>query len=92
MFLLVVLITVCADLRNTHLSILLDVYYSVLFTYPTVFIYVINVELRRDSVVGISDWLRAGRLRGWSSSPGRVKNFEFFMSSRPALGPTHLPI
>jgi hypothetical protein len=24
-----------------------------------------------------SDWLRAGRPRGWSSSPGRVKNFLF---------------
>jgi hypothetical protein len=36
-----------------------------------------------------SDWLRAGRLRGRSSSPGRVKNFLFSTSSRPALGPTH---
>jgi hypothetical protein len=35
-----------------------------------------------------SDWLRAGRLRGRSSSPGRVKNFLFSMSSRPALGST----
>jgi hypothetical protein len=29
-----------------------------------------------------SDWLRAGRLRGRSSCPGRVKNFLFSMSSR----------
>jgi hypothetical protein len=33
-----------------------------------------------------SDWLRAGRPRGWSSSPCRVKNFLFSTSSRPALG------
>jgi hypothetical protein len=39
-----------------------------------------------------SDWLQAGRLRGWSSSPGRVKNFHFSMSSRPALGFTQPPI
>jgi hypothetical protein len=39
-----------------------------------------------------SDWLRAGRLRGRSSSPGRVKNFLFSTSSRPALGSTQPPI
>jgi hypothetical protein len=31
------------------------------------------------------------RPRGGSSSSGRVKNFHFTMSSRPALGPTHPP-
>jgi hypothetical protein len=36
-----------------------------------------------------SDWLRAGRP---SSSPGRVKNFIFSTSSRPAQGSTQLPI
>jgi hypothetical protein len=41
----------------------------------------------RDSVVGISDWLRAGRPTGWSSSPERVKNFLFSTSSR---GPPNL--
>jgi hypothetical protein len=30
--------------------------------------------------------------RGWSSSPGRVKNFHFSISFRPALGPTQPPI
>jgi hypothetical protein len=35
-----------------------------------------------------SDWLRAGRPRAGSSSPGRVKKFLFSTSSRPALGPT----
>jgi hypothetical protein len=38
-----------------------------------------------------SDWPRAGRRRGRSSSPGRVKNF-LFTSSRPDLGPTLPPI
>jgi hypothetical protein len=39
-----------------------------------------------------SDWLRAGRPRGWSSSPGGINNFHFSMSSRPALGSTQPPI
>jgi hypothetical protein len=40
-----------------------------------------------------SDWLPAGRpRRGRSSSPGRVKNFLFSKSSRPALGSTQPPI
>jgi hypothetical protein len=39
-----------------------------------------------------SDWLRAGRPRGRSSSPGGVKNFHSYMSCRPALGPTKPPI
>jgi hypothetical protein len=37
-------------------------------------------------------WLRAGRLRCRSSSPGRVKNFLFSTSSRPVLGSTQSPI
>jgi hypothetical protein len=39
-----------------------------------------------------SDWLRAGRVRGRSSSLGSVKNFLFSTSSRPALGSTQPPI
>jgi hypothetical protein len=39
-----------------------------------------------------SDWLRAGRPRGRSSSPGRVKNFLFSTSSRPVLWPIQPPI
>jgi hypothetical protein len=39
-----------------------------------------------------SDWLRAGRTRGQSSSTSRVKNFLFFMSSRLTLGSTQPPI
>jgi hypothetical protein len=39
-----------------------------------------------------SDWLRAGRMRSRSSSPGRTKNFLFSKSSRPALGSTQPPI
>jgi hypothetical protein len=38
------------------------------------------------------DWLRAEWPRGWSSSPGRIKNYLFFTSSRPALGPTQPPM
>jgi hypothetical protein len=39
-----------------------------------------------------SDWLRAGRPKGRSSSPGRFKNFLFSTWSRPALGFTQPPI
>jgi hypothetical protein len=35
-----------------------------------------------------SDRLWAGQPRGWSSSPGKVKNFLFSKSSRLALGST----
>jgi hypothetical protein len=33
-----------------------------------------------------SKWVRAGRPRGWSSSPGSVKNFLFSTLPRLALG------
>jgi hypothetical protein len=39
-----------------------------------------------------SDWLRDGRPRGRSSSPGGGKNFHFSIMSRPALRPTQPPI
>jgi hypothetical protein len=39
-----------------------------------------------------SDWLRAGRPRGRRSNPGRVKNFYFSMSSKPAVGSTQPPM
>jgi hypothetical protein len=39
-----------------------------------------------------SDWLRTGRTMHRGSSPGRVKNFLFSTSSRPALRPTQPPI
>jgi hypothetical protein len=38
-----------------------------------------------------SDWLRAGPLRGLSSSLRKGKNFLFFTSSRPALGSIQSP-
>jgi hypothetical protein len=38
------------------------------------------------------DWLWAERLKGRSSSLGRVKNFRFSKSSRPALRSTQPPI
>jgi hypothetical protein len=44
-------------------------------------------EVSRDS-----DWLRAGRQRGRSLSPGRVKNFLFPTASRQAVGPAQPPI
>jgi hypothetical protein len=37
-----------------------------------------------------SDWLRAGRPRAWSSSPGKVKNFLFSTLFREVLGPPNL--
>jgi hypothetical protein len=43
-------------------------------------------------VQSVSDWLWAGGLRGWSSSPGKFKNFLFSMLARPALGFTQPPI
>jgi hypothetical protein len=39
-----------------------------------------------------SDWLRAGWLGGWSSSPSGGKIFHFSMLSRPPLGLTQHPI
>jgi hypothetical protein len=39
-----------------------------------------------------SDWLQSGRPKGRSSRTGGGKNFRSSMSSRPALGPTQLPI
>jgi hypothetical protein len=38
-----------------------------------------------------SGWLQTGRPRGRSSSPGRVKNFLFSTSFRPAREPTQPP-
>jgi hypothetical protein len=38
-----------------------------------------------------SDWLRVGRPRSCSSSPGRVKNVLFSTSSKPVMGPIQLP-
>jgi hypothetical protein len=42
--------------------------------------------------IGNSYWLRDGRQRGRSSTPDRVKDFHFFISSRPDLRPTQTPI
>jgi hypothetical protein len=39
-----------------------------------------------------SEWLLAGRPRGRSSSPDKVKNVRFSMSSRPAMRSTQPPI
>jgi hypothetical protein len=50
----------------------------------------INHKLGQSSQY--SDWLRTGRSRGWSSTPGRGKTFLLSMLSRLALGPTQPPI
>jgi hypothetical protein len=59
-------------------------------------LYKINILQHKNKELGrrsrCSDWLRAGRLRGRSSSPGRVKNFLFLTSSAPPMGPTQSPI
>jgi hypothetical protein len=54
--------------------------------FPVTFYNVMNQSSR------YSNWLRAGRSRGRSSSPGRVKIFISSTSSRPALGSTQPPI
>jgi hypothetical protein len=46
----------------------------------------------RDSIVGIATGYGLDNRGVGSSNPGRVKNFLFSMSSRPALGPTQHPI
>jgi hypothetical protein len=48
----------------------------------------IRVYRSWPSAVGIATALRAGRLRGRSSNPGRIKNFLFCTSAKPALVPT----
>jgi hypothetical protein len=54
--------------------------------------YTISVGLCLTEELGwrgrYSDWLRAGRPRGLSSSPGRVKNFHFSKSSGSGVHPT----
>jgi hypothetical protein len=39
-----------------------------------------------------NNWLQTGRQRGSCSSPGRVNNFHFSISSKPALGLTELSV
>jgi hypothetical protein len=46
----------------------------------------------RDSSVGIATGYGLDDQGGGSSSPGRVNNFHFSISSRPALGSTQPPI
>jgi hypothetical protein len=51
-----------------------------------------ETKFSKPSLRRYGDWLRAGRLRGLVSSPGRVKNVLFSTSSRPTLGTTQPPI
>jgi hypothetical protein len=46
----------------------------------------------RERGVGIATGYGLDDQRGGSSSPGRVNNFYFSISSRPALGSTQPPI
>jgi hypothetical protein len=55
-------------------------------------IYLIIPYRSRDSVVGIATGYGLDDRGIRSSSPGRVKNFLFSTSSRPALGSTQPPI
>jgi hypothetical protein len=54
----------------------------------------VSVTLVSSDIANRSDWLGAGRPRGWSSSHGGGQNFHFSAASRPALGsePTRPPI
>jgi hypothetical protein len=52
----------------------------------------LNTVKSRDSSVGIATGYRLDDRGGRSSSPGKVKNFLFFISSRPALWTTQPPI
>lgn len=56
-----------------------DVYSALLFLY-------------RRQQYRYSDWLRDGLTRGWSSSPVRVKDFQFYLSPRQALELSQLPV
>jgi hypothetical protein len=51
-----------------------------------------KVGMSRDSSVGIATGNGLDHQRGDGSSPGRVKNVHFSISSRPALGSTQPPI
>jgi hypothetical protein len=83
-----------ALLRNTRRNISEDGILTVLsvqakrrrLDYPAKFFnFLLDRSLWRE-------WLRFASPQGWSSSPGKVKNFHFFISSRPALGSTNPPI
>jgi hypothetical protein len=59
-------------------------------TMPCYMGYLITLELRQHS--RYSDWIRAGGPRSRSSSPGRVRNFQFFLLYRPAVWHSRHPI
>jgi hypothetical protein len=56
-------------------------------------LFAILLEIKESRLLSrYSDWLRAGRQRGRSSSPGRVNNFALFIRSSPVLGFSQPPI
>jgi hypothetical protein len=78
------LLAVLADYRgNLHFVMLSQIYCR---TTGYIHTYIGNIVCTTYNV------LRAGRSRGRSSSPIRVKNFLISTSSRPALGPTQFHI
>jgi hypothetical protein len=56
------------------------------------YLYFSSLRVSRDSSVGIATVYRLDNQAGGSSSPDKVKNFHFSISSRPALGSTQPPI
>jgi hypothetical protein len=55
-------------------------------THKTMYIYLQIYPIIIAAVAQYSGWLRAGRLRCRSSSPGRVKNFRFVHIVQSAAG------
>jgi hypothetical protein len=86
----------CHCCGNLKLSVLICLYtLFIIWLYILIFPKKIPVFIELEELgysSGYSDWLWAGWLRGWSSSPSRVKKFLFSTSSRPALGSTQPPI
>jgi hypothetical protein len=68
-------------------SVLLELSFRI-----TGFLDIVRLPVGAGIASRYSNWLRAGRSGGRSSSPGRVKNCLFSTSSRLALGPTQPPI
>jgi hypothetical protein len=77
-------------IKNHHSS---PKIYSYISSIPKAAIFIcFNVTNSTRYLSWYSDWLQVGLPKGKRSSPGRVKNFHFCISFRPALGPTQPPI
>jgi hypothetical protein len=69
-----------------------EVTFGVLKSMNVDIIVFLDVKVSRGSAVGIATGYELDLPRGQNSSPGRVKNFHFYISSRPSLGSTQSPI